>query len=91
MNHFPWGVKPEIEWDEENVSHFEKHRLATWEVDELILSGDHFCTRHPKWRQGGKYSARYMLKGKTMAGRRILVLLDRTGARTLRPVTGWDD
>ena len=87
----PWGERPEIDWDGENVEHLARHRVRPWEVEEMVYEGYYDWWKHPKWRRGGKYGGRYLLRGRTLGGRRLLVVLDRKGRMRLRPLTGWDD
>lgn len=87
----PWGETPFIVWDDENVEHVAKHGVEPWEVEEMIYEGEMVGIRHPKWRKGAKYARRFMLSGATLGGRRLLVIVDRIGARRLRPVTAWSE
>ena len=87
----PWGRAPLIEWDEENEEHVARHGVASWEIDEMILQGEFECIRHPKRRKGGKYASRFLLRGSTLGGRPLLIVIDRVGPDRLRPVTAWED
>jgi uncharacterized DUF497 family protein len=87
----PWGNEPIVEWDEENEDHVSRHGVAPWEVEEMIVQGEYECIRHPKWRRGGRYAKRYLLRGRTLGGRPLLVVVDRIGPERLRPVTVWED
>ncbi len=91
MGRVPWGDDPLVEWDEENEDHISIHGVAPWEVEEMIIQGDFECVRHPRWRRGGKYARRFLLRGHTLAGRPLLVVVDRVGPERLRPVTAWED
>lgn len=92
MGKVPWGDDVEIEWDEENEAHIAEHGVKTWEVDELIHEGEYETIRHPKWRRrGAKFKRRYLLTGRTLGGRTMLVVVDKAGPGRLRPVTAWDN
>jgi len=87
----PWGADPAVEWDEENEEHVSRHGVSPWEVEEMITQGDFECIRHPKWRKGGKYARRFLLRGRTLGGRPLLVVVERVGSERLRPVAAWED
>jgi hypothetical protein len=91
MGTIPWGDDPFVEWDEANEEHVSRHGVAPWEVEELIAQGDFQCVRHPRWRKGEKYAGRFLLRGRTLGGRPLLVVVDRVGPERLRPVTAWED
>lgn len=56
----PWGPFPEVEWDDENVSHIARHRVESWEVDEILEMGDYEVRPHAKRRKEPKYRNRYL-------------------------------
>jgi uncharacterized DUF497 family protein len=91
IGRLPWGSDPLIEWDEENEEHVSRHGVAPWEVEEMVTQGAFECVRHPKWRNGGRYARRFLLRGRTLGGRLLLVVVDRIGHERLRPVTAWPD
>lgn len=91
IGRLPWGTDPLIEWDEDNEEHLSRHGVTPWEVEEMITQGEFECTRHPKWRKGGKYAGRFLLRGRTLGGRPLLIVVDRIGPERLRPVTAWQD
>jgi hypothetical protein len=80
-----------VEWDEVNEAHVFRHGVAPREVEEMITQGEFECVRHPRWRKGGKYARRFLLRGRTLSGRPLLVVVDRVGPERLRPVTAWKD
>lgn len=57
----------------------------------MITQGDFECIRHPKWRKGGKYARRFLLRGCTLDGRPLLLVVERVGPERLRPVTASED
>ena len=87
----PWGSEPIVEWDEDNEAHIARHGVASWEVEEMISQGEYECFRHPKWRNNRKYANRFLLHGRTLGGRPLLVVIERVGQERLRPVTAWED
>ncbi len=87
----PWGSDPILEWDEDNEAHIARHGVDSWEVEEMILQGEYECIRHPKWRKNRKYANRFLLRGRTLGGRPLLVVIERVGQERLRPVTAWED
>ena len=91
MGTMPWGDDPLVDWDEENEEHVSRHGIASWEVQEMITQGECECVHHPRWRKGGKHANRFLLRGRTLGGRPLLVVVDRIGLERLRPVTAWED
>lgn len=91
MGKLPWGDEPLVEWDEVNEDHISRHGVTPWEVEDMITQGEFTCIRHPRWRKGGKYAWRFLLRGRTLGGRPLLVVVDRIGVDRLRPVTAWED
>ena len=57
----------------------------------MIFQGEFECIRHPKWRKAAKYARRFLLRGHSLGGRPLLVVVDRVGSERLRPVTAWED
>jgi uncharacterized DUF497 family protein len=91
IRRMPWGTDSAVGWDEENEEHVSRHGVSPWEVEEMITQGDFECIRHPKWRKGGKYARRFLLRGRTLGGRPLLVVVERVGSERLRPVAAWED
>jgi len=91
VGRLPWGTDPLTEGDEENEEHLSRHGVTPWEVEEMITQGEFECIRHPKWSKGGKYARRFLLRGRTLGGRSLPVVVDRIGPERLRPVTAWQD
>ena len=90
MGMVPWDEDVEIEWDDENVAHFADHGTEPWAVDEMVDQGEYEVIRHPKWRKSRKHRHRYLVTGRTLGGRGLLVIVDKIGLNRIRPVTGWD-
>ncbi len=87
----PWCTDPAVEWDEEDEAHVSRHGVSPWEVEEMITQGDFECIPHPKWRKGGKYARRFLLRGRALGGRPLLLIVEPVGPERLRPVTAWED
>lgn len=90
MGVIPWGDLPTVDWDKENEEHATRHGVESWEIDEVIYEGDFECVRHPRWRKSNKYEKRFLLKGRTIGGRRILIVVEQLGPETIRPITAWE-
>ena len=91
MTHIPWGDGPIIVWDDINQEHVHKHGFKDWEVDEMILEGEYQCRPHPKREKEKKYEKRYLIRGKTLGGRKMLVPVDYIDQQTIRPVKAIPD
>lgn len=80
-----------LDWDDENIKHIARHGVASAEIDSMIEQGEFEARPHPKKRRGGKYSRRYLLRGTTLGGRRLWVVVDHVAGSLVRPVTAFDD
>lgn len=87
MTRPPWPAVPRLDWNAHNVDHLAQHGVHAWEVDEMIMLGDYYARPHKKRRKGDKYRSRYLLTGKTLGGRALLVVVDFSPPDRLRPVT----
>ena len=67
-----------FEWDDENVSHIERHELTPEEVEE-VFAGDHKIRRT---RQ-----RRYIALGETLDGRLAFVVFRRLPGGLVRVIT----
>ena len=83
----PWGNDPVIDWDDENEGHLTKHGVSAQEVEEIVFLGEYDWWKHPKWIKGGKYTGRYLLRGWTLGGRKLMIVVDRLAEDEIRPVT----
>ena len=71
----------ELEWDEVNVEHISMHHVNPQEVEEVCF-GIHLIEKEG--------SARYILGGKTAAGRYLNVVVERMGKGLFRPITAFE-
>jgi uncharacterized DUF497 family protein len=60
----------DFDWDDDNVEHIARHRVAPWEAEEAALDPEGVTIR------GGR-SGRVAVIGMTEAGRVLVVALDR--------------
>lgn len=74
-----------LRWWPENERKLSANRVAPWEADELVETGDWAVTVHPG------YPHQVRIIGPTSAGRFVTVALEPTENPTVwRPVTGWE-
>lgn len=72
-------------WDEHNEGHLSLHRIQTWEAEEVFFN-KYVIT--PNKKQHGPQ--RYMVVGRTNAGRKLRLVFEDFGLHTARIFTGWD-
>lgn len=89
MSKRPWSECPVIEWDDANWEHATR-RVEDWEIHEVIEEGEYDWWPHPKRRRGGKYANRFLLRGKTVGGRKVLIVVEKVGDDKLRPITAMN-
>lgn len=77
------AVYLEIVWDDRNLEHATSRATAA-EITQAIQDADHYTTG----RTGS--SDRAMLEGRTLGGRRLVVVVHVRGPVTVRPITAWD-
>ena len=70
-----------FEWDDDNISHIERHEFTPEEVEE-VFAGDHKVRRA---RQ-----KRYIALGETLDGRLAFVLFRRLPRGVVRVITARD-
>lgn len=75
-----WRIR-EFDWDEENLRHIARHGVEPEEAEEVFLF------RTYKRKTG---SHRYLVLGRTGAGRRLMVVLERLPGAVARVVTARD-
>lgn len=75
-----WGVQ-DFEWDEDNEEHIARHGVEPAEVEEVFFF--RFSVR--RGRQG-----RYVVLGRSAAGRHLSVVVERKGGGLVRVVTARD-
>ena len=80
----PWGDDPEFDWDEDNESKFWNHGIRDFEVEECF-ENEHFAIPHKK------YKDRYIIRGVTDGGRKLVIIIQYIGLNLVRPITGWSE
>ena len=87
----PWGDDPVLEWDEYNEAKFWEHRIRDFEVEECFENA-HFVVPHIKAKsEPEKYGDRYLIRGVTDGGRKLLVIVQHKNGNRVRPITGWEE
>lgn len=74
-------IVAELEWDDNNVQHIAQHEVTPEEVEDVCFG------LHISAREG---SQRYILSGRTSAGRYINVVIERIGKGLFRPITAFE-
>ena len=72
----------EVEWDDTNSDHIAFHRVRPSEVDDVCF-GNPFVVRKEKGN-------RYILAGRSSAGRYLMVVVEQIGGGKVRPITAYD-
>ncbi len=86
----PWGDDPVFDWDEENEEEIWGHRVRDFEVEECFKN-PHTAVPHQKAKsQPEKYGDRYEVRGVTIGGRKLLIIVQYLGANWVRPITARD-
>jgi hypothetical protein len=75
-----WGVR-EFQWDEENEAHIARHGVTPPEVEEVFFGRIAVKRSH---------SGRYLVLGKSGAGRYLAVVIEKLGGGWARVVTARD-
>jgi uncharacterized DUF497 family protein len=70
-----------FQWDDGNVDHIGRHGVSAEEVEQA-------CSARPKVRRGR--CGRYLVLGRTRAGRYLLVVVVNLGAGEGRAITARD-
>lgn len=87
----PWGDNPVLDWDEWNLNEIAKHQVHDFEVAQCF-ENPHTVSPHKKARsQPERYSDRYMVRGITDGGRRLIIIVQHKGGEWIRPVTAFDE
>ena len=91
LKYLPWGDDVTFDWDEYNENEIWKHGVRDFEVEECF-ENEYFVIPHPKWKsEPKKYEHRYVIKGSTHGGRKLLIIVQHIGGNFLRVVTVWDN
>ena len=79
----PWGDEPQFDWDEYNQTKLWQHGIRDCEAEECFWNA-HSVVPHKKYRD------RYIIRGITGGGRRLILIVQYKGYNIVRPITGWD-
>ena len=91
LKYEPWRGIPELDWDDDNEKEVWAHRVNTFEVEQCFENA-HITYPHPKARsQPERYRDRYIVRGSTGAGRKLVIVVQYLGSIWVRPITAWDD
>lgn len=91
LKYEPWGGEPDFDWDDRNQREIWKHRIRDFEIEECF-DNTHVTMPHKKARsESRKYGDRYIVRGMTDGGRKLIIVVQYLGANWIRPVTAWDD
>lgn len=72
-------------WDEDNENHLSRHFINTWEAEELFFNK--YIIVPNKKKHGLN---RFLIYGKTNAGRNLRLVFEDLGNQIARIITGWD-
>ncbi|OGW86955.1 MAG: hypothetical protein A3C35_00225 [Omnitrophica bacterium RIFCSPHIGHO2_02_FULL_46_11] len=87
----PWGDDPIFEWDEHNQEKIWIHGIRDFEAEECF-ENKHFVVPHPKAKsQPEKYRDRFIVRGITEGGRKLLVVVQHKAGTTVRVITAWEE
>ncbi len=88
----PWGDAPGFEWDEHNEAKIWAHGIDAFEVEQCFdMENERFVIPHPKAKsEPEKYGDRYMVRGVTNGGRKLLIIVHHVGGNIVRPITAWE-
>ena len=87
----PWGDTPNIYWDEENEQKFWKHGIRDLEVEQCFERPHTGIPNKKAKSQPERYKDRYVVRGATESGRKLVIIVQYLGDDWIRPITGWDD
>lgn len=92
LKYEPWGSNPRFEWDEYNEAKIWEHGVDVFEVEQCFdMENERFVTPHPKAKsEPVKYGDRYLVRGVTNGGRRLLITVQYVGGNIVRPITAWE-
>ncbi len=87
----PWGSNPTFDWDESNENEIWAHRIRDFEIEQCF-ENDYTVIPHKKAAtEPEKYGDRYLVRGRTDGGRKLIVIVQYLGANFVRPVTAWNE
>ena len=87
----PWGEEPVFDWDQHNEEKFWHHAIRDFEIMECFTN-EHFTKPHPKANaEPEKYGDRFLIRGVTDGGRKLIIIVQYKGGNVVRPITGWEE
>lgn len=87
----PWGDDPTFDWDDDNREEIWAHKVRDFEVEECF-ENEHVTIPHKKARsEPDKYGGRYVVRGVSENGRKLVIIVQDLGANWVRPITAWED
>jgi uncharacterized DUF497 family protein len=72
-------------WDEDNISHLERHRVALEEAEQLFFNP--YIITPNKFKHQPR---RFRIDGMTNSHRHLRLIIEDLGQNTARIITGWD-
>lgn len=92
LKYEPWGNDLVFEWDESNESKIGSHGIEAFEVEQCFdRESERFVSPHPKGRAWPeKYGDRYIVRGVTHGGKKLLIAVQYLGENVIRPITAWE-
>jgi hypothetical protein len=81
----------ELRWDDQILDKlWKKRRVQSWEVEDVVLDDPDADFR---WQKHRRHGGRLMVRGRTRAGRRLIVILDPVdpGEGIWRCRTAWEE
>ncbi len=90
LRRFPWGDYPSFEWDDYNTEEIWRHGVRPFEVEQCFQNA-RYVRPHGKARsEPEKYGDRYVVRGVTDGGRKLVMIVQDIGGGCIRPITAWE-
>ena len=96
LNAIPWGDNPAFDWNDDNLQKIAAHGIKDFEVEQCFENQEGFNKRfwvapHKKTKsEPEKFGDRYIIKGSTLGGRKLFIVVQHIGGPWIRPITAWD-
>ncbi len=92
LKYEPWGENPDFEWDEHNESKIWVHGINPFEIEQCFDAENvRVVIPHAKAKsEPEKYGDRFMVRGITNGGRKLLITVQYVGENIIRPITAWE-
>ncbi len=87
----PWGDDPVFDWDEGNEEEIWKHGIRDFEIEGCFENVRTVIPHRRARSQPKRYGDRYVVRGVTDGGRKLVIIVQHLGANWVRPITAWDD